>query len=109
VSSSSIGRVVVTDVSWNRETVNVRRGDNLTLTCRLTLGDSLGGVLGGPAVFRVVHSHYDRTLLVSDNGNMATAFSRLGRYEVLYNPPLPETSGNYEERSAEIVVRIYGK
>jgi len=110
VSFSTASRVVVNNALWDEETVNVRRGVNLTLVCRLQLGDDMGGVIGYPPVFRIVHSHAERTLLVADNGNLTSSFGRLGRYEVRYTPPPTNDSSRDDGiRFAELVVEINGK
>ena len=111
VPFSAASRVVVTNALWNTDSVNVRRGVNLTLVCRLELGDDFGGVFGGPPVFRIVHSHANRTLLVADNDNITSAFARLGRYEVTYSPPPTDGSTNSRDgriRFAQIIMKING-
>jgi hypothetical protein len=93
---TAICLVVVTDgtqgASWDQEVVDVRQGDNVTVTCSVTGVDML-------SVVRLVHSHHSTSVLISDNDVVKKQFVQLGRYRVLYH---------IFDKTATLIVQITG-
>lgn len=63
---------------WDRDSVDVTEGDNVTVTCTVTGVNLL-------SVVRLVHRHHTTSVLIADNDLVKEQFAKLERYRVLYH------------------------